>query len=473
MEHHVEVRHPEGSSIATVKNLLDNPHIQLQMIQLALSAVITLFTPSKLTPSAGSDDPVATNNPPVGSASTNVETSDINRELSTYKDRLALELTNFKKQLETQSHIEVECVKQNLKSEFDHKNRHQTLTQTKVINALRQQIDLLRAQLWQQQVATCPLLPQAPPLQDVTLPPQPPPHHYNHTMSPPAGSLVEVMDVLNRSMTSQYAILQETLRQLQSASKEHYLINVQSCDGKNPQEFGMWLDKVSWLATICNNNPMEVALAISRGNLHKYINKLVLSGLSWSPIKAHIQERFSECRSVTMAKNKLTQLKQSELPMHEYIAKFGDMAEHAYSIKATDSASTILASSFIEGVQNPHVKNRLRSYQVKNLKDISDHGIQEDQKQMIRVLDFGLDPKLETMPKCSINAIRDKGCFKCGNEDHFVKDCPLSQPDKEEQKGHYTDHRNANNTDSATDKVMEPLSRFFTDLVAQLKLLTP
>ena len=46
--------------------------------------------------------------------------------------------------------------------------------------------------------------------------------------------------------------------------------------------------------------------------------------------------------------------------MHEYIAKFGDMAEHAYSIKPIDSASIILASNFIEGVQNPHVKNKLR-----------------------------------------------------------------------------------------------------------------
>ena len=135
---------------------------------------------------------------------------------------------------------------------------------------------------------------------------------------------------------------------------------------------------------------MEVALAISRGNLHKYISELVSSGLSWSPIKVHLQERFSECSSVTMAKHKLTQLKQSELLMHEYIAKFGDMAEDLYSIKATDSASAILTSNFIEGIQNPHIKNKLRSYHVKNLKDIFGHAIQEDQKQKIRVLDFGL-----------------------------------------------------------------------------------
>ena len=151
----------------------------------------------------------------------------------------------------------------------------------------------------------------------------------------------------------------------------------------------MWLDEVSWLVTICNKNPIEVALAISKGNLHKYISELVSSGLSWLPIKTLLQERFSECSSATVAKHKLTQLKQSELPIHEYITKFGDMAEHAYSIKATDSSSVILAFNFIEGVQNPHVKNKLSSYQVKNLKDTFGHAIQEDQKQKIRALDFG------------------------------------------------------------------------------------
>ena len=59
------------------------------------------------------------------------------------------------------------------------------------------------------------------------------------------------MDVLNRSMTNQYTFLQETLKQSQSASKEHYLSN----DGKDPQEFGMWLDGVSQLATIYNKKP--------------------------------------------------------------------------------------------------------------------------------------------------------------------------------------------------------------------------
>ena len=44
-----------------------------------------------------------------------------------------------------QSRIEVECAKQNLKS--DHELRHLTLTQTEKINTLRQQIDQLGMQL--------------------------------------------------------------------------------------------------------------------------------------------------------------------------------------------------------------------------------------------------------------------------------------------------------------------------------------
>ena len=93
MEHHVEVNHQESSSMATVKELLEDPHIQLGMMGSALSMVTSLFTPHKLAPSARSNDSVATNNVLVGCTPVNVDTSDINRELSMYKDRLALELT--------------------------------------------------------------------------------------------------------------------------------------------------------------------------------------------------------------------------------------------------------------------------------------------------------------------------------------------------------------------------------------------
>ena len=61
------------------------------------------------------------------------------------------------------------------------------------------QIDHLGTQLQQQQAAGHPLLLQAPPLLEVTVPPQAPLHYYNWSVPQPNDSLVEVMDILNRS----------------------------------------------------------------------------------------------------------------------------------------------------------------------------------------------------------------------------------------------------------------------------------
>ena len=57
MEHHVEMSQLEGSSLVTVKELLEDPQIQPGMMQSALNAVTSLFTPSKTDQSARSDDP--------------------------------------------------------------------------------------------------------------------------------------------------------------------------------------------------------------------------------------------------------------------------------------------------------------------------------------------------------------------------------------------------------------------------------
>ena len=62
------------------------------MMQSALNAVTSLFTPSKLTQFTGNDGP---GNPHLMSAAStpnNKAMTDINKELNTYKDRLALEL---------------------------------------------------------------------------------------------------------------------------------------------------------------------------------------------------------------------------------------------------------------------------------------------------------------------------------------------------------------------------------------------
>ena len=90
--------------------------------------------------------------------------------------------------------------------------------------------------------------------------------------------------------------------------------------------------------------------------------------------------------------------------MHEYIAKFSDMAEHAYNIRPTEDSSQLLASQFIEGIQNPHNKGKLRSFQIKNLKEIFGFSIQEDQKQKIRAIDFGESSNTPTIAECDIQA---------------------------------------------------------------------
>ena len=118
-------------------------------------------------------------------------------------------------------------------------------------------------------------------------------------------------------------------------------------------------------------------------------------------------------------------------------------------------------------------KNKIRSYQVKNLKDIFGHAIHEDQIQKIRALDFGVNSKPDFILNCDINAIREKACFKCGSESHFIKDYLLNKQDTKVPQEKYTDQKTNTNTTSASDKVMEPLTRLFTDLIEQLRLLSP
>ena len=60
-----------------------------------------------------------------------------------------------------------------------------------------------------------------------------------------------------------------------------------------------------------------------------------------------------------------------------------------------------------------------------------------------------------------------------GSKSHFIRDCPLRKQDAKVLQGKYTNQRTDTNTNSAPDKAMEPLTRLFTDLVEQLRLLTP
>ena len=109
-------------------------------------------------------------------------------------------------------------------------------------------------------------------------------------------------------------------------------------------------------------------------------------------MKPLLQERFSECGNSTMAKHKLTTFRQTDLAMHEYISKFSELVEHAYTLTPTDPVSMILASIFSEGIMNPYIKNKLRSCKIATLQDIFKFALEEDQKQKIRALDFEAKP---------------------------------------------------------------------------------
>ena len=72
-----------------------------------------------------------------------------------------------------------------------------------------------------------------------------------------------------------------------------------------------------------------------------------------------IQERFSECGSSIIARNNLTYLTQKTMAIHGYISEFSTLMEHAHGIKPIDPKSKILASNFIDGIQNPYIKNTI------------------------------------------------------------------------------------------------------------------
>ena len=55
--------------------------------------------------------------------------------------------------------------------------------------------------------------------------------------------------------------------------------------------------------------------------------------------------------------------------------------EHAHGIKPTDPKSKILATNFIDGIQNPYIKKKLRMQDPDNLSALYRVAIKEDQRK--------------------------------------------------------------------------------------------
>ena len=266
--------------------------------------------------------------------------------------------------------------------------------------------------------------------------------------------------------------IEHTLRQNTALHKEHYISSAKTYDGKDPKEFNKWLDNVDRLSRILNRDHLDIAISTSLGQLYKYISELTDLGLNWDMIKPLIQERFSECGSSIIARNRLTSLAQETRVMHEYISEFSSLMEHAHGIKPTDPKSKILASNFIDGIQNPHIKNKLRMQDPDNLSALYRCAIKEDQRQKIRELDFGKSSP-QASAQFDINAIKGSGCYKCGSNDHFIKDCPLNREKDSDlthgQKKHYNDYRSKSHDENSMEKSIQAITDLLKSLLKQNK----
>ena len=249
-------------------------------------------------------------------------------------------------------------------------------------------------------------------------------HTHNGSMY---NSLTMVLDRFESSLILQNNAIQESLALSANSFREHYLPAAKPSDGKDPKEFEHWLNDVQRLATLTEKSPEDVALATSRGSLHRHVRELHNNGLTWEAIKTQIQGTFSDYGSSTMARHKLQHLKQNDMPMHEYISKFTNLVEHAYGLSSYVHSSFILASTFIEAfIMSPHIRNKLRSCKAQSLTDVFSQAILEDQKQKLRALDFET-PMADSTAHCEVNAIRSLSCYRCGSTSHLVRECPCQQ----------------------------------------------
>ena len=389
--------------------------------------------------------------------------------------------TDLEEQFKFQKAIDKKNLEKEIQNNYLHQHQEQLATMASKITALQDNLvtaDALKTQdshtiqMLQQRLKLFEGANQTP-AHVATTPFDPSANHsllYNQSLV--LNSMVDVMDKFDKSLNMQTA----TLKQTSATAKEHYISSAKTYDGKDCKEFSNWLDSVYRLSRISEKDLIEVALATSTGSLHKHISELMALGINWEVIKNKVQERFSEFGSPIMAQSKLSSFTQGTMAMHDYISEFTDLVEHAHQIKPSDSGSHLLATQFIQGISNLYIKSRLRflisQNQLHSLSELFGFALQEDKKQKIRELDFG---KNET--NIDINAIKGKGCFKCGSEDHYIKNCPHNKDNGHNDNGHnnpsntqtkgYRFHR-AQGDESSIEQSLQTLTSLMKSVLKQM-----
>ena len=164
---------------------------------------------------------------------------EFDRKLSKHKERLNLEFKTMKSQLMTHHNVQFECDKKTMKQEFDSVLQRQREAHQRQISDLQNQLAAFKLELTRLHKSRARDPP--PPVPPPNYPPPPPIAPVDPCTSVVNNSLIEVMGAFNQSMNQQCHVLQESLRQLHFASKEHYLSSATPCDGSDPKKFESWI----------------------------------------------------------------------------------------------------------------------------------------------------------------------------------------------------------------------------------------
>ena len=173
-----------------------------------------------------------------------------------------------------------------------------------------------------------------------------------------------------------------------------------------------------------------------------------------------------------MAKHKLNTLKQNDTLMHEYISQFTSLTRHAYNVDPSTPETEVLILPFIDSLQNPFIKSKIRLRNSKTLSDIFQHALEDDTRQKVRAVDFG-EPTSSNITQCDINTIRDNRCYKCGKDGHFIKDCVLNQDQNSQyhhsQNYHKGGYSPLNSSEPSSENTLATLAKAVNDLSLLLR----
>ena len=158
--------------------------------------------------------------------------------------------------------------------------------------------------------------------------------------------------------------------------------------------------------------------------------------------------------------------------MNEYICKFTSLTRHVYNVNPSIPLTEMLILPFVDSLQNPFIKSKIRLRNSKTLSDIFQHGLEEDTRQKVRAVDFS-EPTSSNITQCDINAIRENKCYKCGKDGHFIKECPSNQ-NQNSQYHHSQNHHKGgysplNTNEPNSENTLVTLVKAVNDLSLLLK----